>query len=146
MRISRSQLFLTELIAAILLFALCMAVCAGVFLRAHTLARESQQQTQALYAAQTAIEIFSADPDLSQLAKALEGEWDPEDFSRLLAGYTQDWTPCSLDQAQFLLTGTLSPSGSLVEVSITIENATGPVLCSVTDGVYIPDGGGEDVA
>ncbi len=146
MKISRSQLFLTELIAAILLFALCMAVCAGVFLRAHHLARESQQQTQALYAAQTAAETFSADPNLSHAAKALEGQVSAEASAKLLVGYAKDWTPCALEQAQFLLTGTLTQTGSYAELTITVENSVGNALSTVTTGVYIANGGGEDVA
>lgn len=146
MKIARSQLFLTELIAAILLFALCMAVCAGVFLRAHHLARESQQQTQALYAAQTAVETFSAGPSLSQVAELLDGQVNTQDPSQLLIGYTSDWLPCPLEQAQFFLTGTLTQSGSYAELSITVESNSGTLLSAVTDGFYLADGGDEDVA
>lgn len=144
MKISRSQLFLTELIAAIMLFALCMAVCAGVFLRANQLSRESQQRTNALYVAQSAAESFAADPRPEGLAAQLEGQYTQE--AGLLVGYDDKWTPCPPDTARFLLRGELNEIGSYWELRLTVETAGGEPLHSLTQGLYVAEGGAEHVS
>lgn len=144
MKISRSQLFLTELIAAIVLFALCMAVCAGVFLRANQMSRESQRQTSALYAAQSAAETFAADPRMDQLASQLEGHLTQE--TALVVGYDGNWTPCSPEEAKFLLRGELAQEGSYWELQLTVETADGALLSSLTQGLYVDEGGQRHVS
>ncbi|MGE4352471.1 MAG: hypothetical protein AB7D36_00100 [Oscillospiraceae bacterium] len=59
--ISRSTLFLTELIFNLLIFVVCAAVCTGLLVRANGLMTKSTQLTEAVYIAQTLAESDVAD-------------------------------------------------------------------------------------
>jgi|GEM_PF-1000603 len=58
--ISRSALFLMELISAILIFSIAAAVCVRLFARAHTLSEQASEQTGAVRAVTTAAEAVRA--------------------------------------------------------------------------------------
>lgn len=58
--VTRSTLFLTELILDLFIFILCTAVCVGLFMKARGMSRDSGNLTRAVYLAQTAAEEFRA--------------------------------------------------------------------------------------
>ena len=57
----RSSLFLLELMIAILFFCLASAVCVQIFVKAHTISRETQELNTALEKVSGYTELFLAD-------------------------------------------------------------------------------------
>ena len=86
---SSSVVFLTELLLALTIFALCSSVCARLFAASHMLSERSGAISQAVISTQSAIEVF----------KKYEA---PQDIARLLRGtaegdgcvvyYGEDWS------------------------------------------------------
>ncbi|MDR0570645.1 MAG: hypothetical protein LBG71_05450 [Clostridiales Family XIII bacterium] len=76
---SRSALFLTELILAILIFTLSMGICGSVFARAFEAASGSERLNQAVNRAQNAAEEFHARDDAAALAGSLQGSLSASD-------------------------------------------------------------------
>lgn len=56
--VTRSTLFLTELILNFFIFIVCAVVCVGLIVKAQGMSRESGELTRAVYLAQTAAEAF----------------------------------------------------------------------------------------
>ncbi len=54
--VTRSTLFLTELIIDLFIFIVCCTVCTGLLVQANRLSRESSQLTDAVYIAQSGVE------------------------------------------------------------------------------------------
>lgn len=81
----RSSLFLLELMIAILFFCLASAVCVQIFVKAHTISRETQELNTALEKVSGYTELFLADA-LTE---------DTEIF------YDADWQECSKDEASY---------------------------------------------
>lgn len=69
---SKSSLFLLELAVAIVFFALASVICIQLFVKSHTLSRESSEMSMAVVQAQSVAEAY----------KAAQG--DSEKLSRLL--------------------------------------------------------------
>ena len=63
---SKNGLFLMELMAVIVVFALCAAVCLSVFSRAKQTSQQSARLTGAVLAVQSQAECFKAGLDLPQ--------------------------------------------------------------------------------
>jgi len=63
--VKRSSLFLTELIIDLFIFAVCTAVCAGLFIKAYSMSRQSTELTQEVYIAQSAAERFRQGEDIA---------------------------------------------------------------------------------
>lgn len=81
----RSSLFLLELMIAILFFCLASAVCVQIFVKAHTISRETQELNTALEKVSGYTELFLADA-LTE---------DTEVF------YDASWQECSKDEASY---------------------------------------------
>lgn len=71
---SKSELFLIELIVAIVFFAISSAICAQLFVKAHTLSAKSGDLNAAVIQAQNAAESFKAS---GGSAEKLEGILQP---------------------------------------------------------------------
>lgn len=56
----RTNLFLTELVVDLFLFALSAAVCVGLLVHARSMSQESGELTDAVYVAQSAAELWRA--------------------------------------------------------------------------------------
>jgi hypothetical protein len=76
--VNRSSLFLTELIIDLFIFTVCTAVCAGLFIKAYSMSRQSTELTQEVYIAQSAAERFRQGEDISSQCR-----------------YHADGTPCA---------------------------------------------------
>jgi hypothetical protein len=70
---SRSVLFLTELIIAILIFALSMGICGGVFASAFMTATAGTNLNRAVFLSESAAEAFHAYDDLADFAAEIGG-------------------------------------------------------------------------
>jgi hypothetical protein len=87
---SRSVLFLTELIIAILIFALCMGICGGVFARAFAATTTSANLNNAVFIAESAAEAFYACENTADFAEMINGKPDGSG-SAVSVYYSRDW-------------------------------------------------------
>lgn len=63
----RSTLFLLELLMAILLFSLAATVCVQIFVKSHTLEKESTELTKAVFLSTSVAEIFRSNDNYEEL-------------------------------------------------------------------------------
>ena len=101
----RSSLFLLELMIAILFFCLASAVCVQIFVKAHTISRETQELNTALEKVSGYTELFLADA-LTE---------DTEVF------YDADWQECSKDEVVIRV----EPDGKLLHGTSTVQRLSG---------------------
>lgn len=74
-RLSRSQLFLLELMIDLIFFCACSAVCIALLAHAHALSTDSAALSHAVVAAENAAEAFRAsEGDTAQTARLLEAD------------------------------------------------------------------------
>jgi len=100
MRNRRSAIFLTELLAAILIFAVAAGVSIRIFAFARTRADDSRDLGRAVLAAESAAERWRAGDDTA----------DARYFDR-------DWEPCAESGAAYTLT--LAASGQTAEIRVS---------------------------
>lgn len=97
-----TNLFLLELLPAILVFAFAAAVCMQIFAFARNRANESRNLSSAVLAAESAAECWkAADGDLEETARMLDGACGN---GGVTVWYERDWMPCAQPQASFRLT------------------------------------------
>lgn len=97
---SRSAVFLIEILLALLIFALCSSVCAGLLVRAYRLSKESGSLNQAVIAAQSGAEAFKNRPGVHDLALSLEGV--AED-GVCYVYYDEGWLPTTAPEAAYIM-------------------------------------------
>lgn len=120
-------LFMIELVMAVGIFALCAAVCVGLFVRAETLSRGSADRDQAVAAARSASEAFRArGGDLEAAAQVLEGARIAD--GSLVVGYDESWRATA--------------SGAVYTLTLAPVEAEGYALAAVT----VTGGDGETLA
>ena len=105
----RSSLFLLELMIAILFFCLASAVCVQIFVKAHTISRETQELNTALEKVSGYTELFLADA-LTE---------DTEVF------YDASWQECSKDEASYEIVIRVEPDGKLLHGTFTVQRLSG---------------------
>lgn len=125
----RSSLFLLELIIAILFFSLTSAVCVQIFVRAHLISRQTQEQNMALEKISGFMEVFlagdsiqdlpgvtSADSSSSSMKASASSDAatsSKTDVSEYLIYYDTDWQICDPDEASYLVRIQIKPQGAL---------------------------------
>ena len=71
---SRTTLFFMELVVVIFFFAVCSAICIGVFGNAHQVAKESEHLSKAVLETRSAASCYKASGgDMKRAAKLLNG-------------------------------------------------------------------------
>lgn len=105
----RSSLFLLELMIAILFFSLASAVCVQIFVKAHTISRETQELNTALEKVSGYTELFLADA----LTEDMEVYYDA------------DWQKCSKEEASYLIEIRVEPDGKLLHGTFTAKRLSG---------------------
>lgn len=108
--VTRSTLFLTELILDLFIFVVCTAVCAGLFMKASGMSRDSGELTRAVYLAQTAAEQFRSGKNPAPLSQ-----------DGLTVSISDFFSGDGLRSAEIAVS---SPDGSIV-YSLTVERAEG---------------------
>ena len=73
LRRSRNLLFLTEIILAIAVFAVCAVICVSLLLQAERISEQSSDLTQAVFLAQNAVEVARLADNLLTVAEILGG-------------------------------------------------------------------------
>ncbi len=88
---SKSGLFLMELLAVILLFSVCAAVCLQLFAYANVTAQNAENLSYGAMVSYSCAACYQAtDGDLQQMATLLEGKVDGDTVVVL---YDQEWQP-----------------------------------------------------
>ena len=90
-RPTRSGLFAIELLIAVGVFALCAAICVGLFVRAEVISQESEETTRMIAEARSVVECWKAAGGdfarTAQLCGGIGGE------SAVTVLYDADWNP-----------------------------------------------------
>jgi hypothetical protein len=116
---SRSVLFLTELIIAILIFALSMGICGGVFANAFMTATAGTNLNEAVFLSESAAEAFHAYDDVADFAAGIGGSLSDDGA---VVYYDEDWRPQSApDGAQFTLAARISEEDGLLTATIDVS-------------------------
>ena len=116
----RSSLFLMELLVAILFFLLASAVCVRLFVKSHTLERDSINLNHAVTAATTVAEIFrnqEAPYDLlkDQFPLGIQSE------QCFCIFYNENWELCSFSESSYEVLLNTEISDSFVIGSIAVS-------------------------
>jgi hypothetical protein len=126
---SRPALFLTEMIVAILIFALCMGVCGGMFVRSFTASSKSTNLNNAVFMAESLAEAFRSYDDLQEMAEKFGG-FLSDDMQALTLYYDKGWSYSDqLRDAGFAVTITAAPaSEAIMTADISVYGGTGLIL------------------
>ena len=119
----RSTLFLMELIMAILLFSLAAAVCVQVFVKSHTIEKESTALTKAVFASSSVAEIFRSSDDYEELLLAEFPQAISENDGYLIY-YDEDFSPVVSD-GTYCLKFTTDTEDNFVTGHISVYPSSG---------------------
>jgi hypothetical protein len=123
---SRSVLFLTELILAILIFALSMGICGGVFASAFMTATTGTNLNEAVFLSESAAEAFHAYDDARDIAAAIGGS--PTDDGAAVY-YDKDWRLAKTPNgAPYTLVLRISEEGDLATAAINVSRGSKPIF------------------
>ncbi|MCR5501603.1 MAG: hypothetical protein K6F53_01190 [Lachnospiraceae bacterium] len=145
---SKASLFLMELIMSILFFSLSAAVCVQLFVRSHTLSRDSLQLNYAVIASESMAETFyAADGDLAALKATLPDSYYNEARHTVNIYYDSSFRPININDftytGRYILSGTLSEDGDLKILTITYtDKKANKEIYSIAPALY-PKGGAE---
>jgi hypothetical protein len=126
---SRSVLFLTELIIAILIFALSMGICGGVFASAYMTATAGTDLNEAVFLSESAAEVFRARDSIADFANDIGG--GVIDGGNVAVYYDKDWKPqSSSDGAKYTLLAIsgVSEESGLEAAIIHVSRGTKPIF------------------
>jgi hypothetical protein len=119
---SRSVLFLTELIIAILIFALSMGICGGVFANAHMTATAGTNLNEAVFLSESAAEAFHARDNITDFANDIGGS-ETEDGA--VVYYDKDWRPQGgPDGARYTMIARISETGDISTAVISVSQGS----------------------
>ena len=101
-RLSRTRLFLLEMMVNLLIFCVCAAICLMTFSHAYSLSAESRAAEQAQRLTENAAAAFRASGgDLTALPGLLSGRCEGDSFT---AWYSQDGQPVRESRGIYRLT------------------------------------------
>lgn len=101
---SKTSLFLMELIMSILFFCLASAVCVQMFVKSHTLSRDSLILNHAIVWSESMAETFySCDGDLTAMNEILESSIYKENSSTIDLYFDEEFNPVSSEESAFYL-------------------------------------------
>ncbi len=98
---SRSSIFLMEIMIAILFFSLVSAVCLQIFVRSHSLSRETSSLNMSVSLCSSVAEIIKSAEDPGDAMETLKDEYPLSsiDNNMALLTYSKDWEPCGEEDA-----------------------------------------------
>lgn len=121
----RSNLFLLELILAILFFSLAATICVQYFVKSHTMEMNSAERNYAVNCAATVAEVLrSSDEPLNALEDYFpDGEAEGNLY---YIYYDKNWQPAKSDDSAYLLTLNLSEKNAMLtgDIDITKEDVS----------------------
>jgi hypothetical protein len=109
MKVSKSAIFLFELMITILIFVICAAICINIFVKAHGYSSKSEDLTNAVAVAVSEVEMFKAEPEKAT---------DHTDY------YTGDWNKTDTEtRSAFKVIANLNKTGNgMYTYVVTISN------------------------
>jgi hypothetical protein len=123
---SRSVLFLTELIIAILIFALSMGICGGVFANAFMTATTGTNLNEAVFLSESVAEAFHAYDDFSDFAANIGGVATED---AVTVYYDKNWNPLpDSDGVQYTLVAAVSKEGNVATAVINVSRGSKPIF------------------
>lgn len=116
----RSCLFLMELIFTITLFLITVVVCVPIFIKSHTVEKESAELNQAVFASVSVAEILRSGEDFEEilLKEFPETEHLSDTF---LLYYDENWEPTSSSHASYELSVKISQEDNLLSAFISVS-------------------------
>ncbi len=145
---SRASLFLMELMLSILFFSLSAVVCVQLFVKSHTLSRQSVKLNHAVIASESMAEAFySSDGNLSSMQSVLEGSVHDQDTISMYFGEEFELIPApgsdfdadKNEKICYVLTGKTVPLNDtgLIKLSISYtERASSEVIYSLNPELF----------
>ena len=116
----KSVLFLTELILAIMIFALCMGICGSIFVKSYEVTRSSSNLSSAVFLAENAAEAFRMEDDPLILADYISGIVNSS--GDIVAYYNRKWELAEPGAAIYTLTLHVSEEGLIKKADISIAS------------------------
>jgi len=123
-RPTATGLFMIELLLAVGIFALCAAVCLGLFAKAETVSQDCADQDRAVEAAKSAAAVFRLWGWQEELAEASGGS---EEDGVVTICYNGDWQPAE-GEAAYTLTLTPVPEKPCPEAELRVTRRDGTEL------------------
>ncbi len=130
---SRSVVFLTEVLLALMIFAMCSSVCAGLLVRAYRLSKESGSLNQAVLVAQSGAEAFKNRPEAQAMALILQGVAE-EGACRVY--YDEGWQPTTAGGAAYILHIVPQQRASLRFAEILVSDSKGAEIFKLETSVW----------
>lgn len=137
----RVNTFFVELLLAIFFFGICAAVLTNIFWNAHSLATYSNRQNAAVLTASSYIEEVKAAIGRTESLEALGERLPPKEQF-----YGEDWQLLDSQtgsEADFFLlcqqTSETSETGTLLTFVVTVSEADGDELCTLSAKRYLPE-------
>ena len=134
---SKSVVFLTELLLALMIFALCSSICASLFAWSYRLSGYSVALSQAVVAAQSAAEAFKRTTSPEGLASTLEGTVEGGDCA---VGYDEDWKATRLADAAYVMRVRFAQDDILRRGLISVRDADGEEIFSLEASALLTEG------
>lgn len=130
-RLSRTRLFLLEMLVNLLVFCVGAAICLLALSRAYSLSADSRVATQAQRITENAAMAFrTADGDLSALPNLLSGRCEDDTFT---AWYSQDWQPVREKNGIYRLVIRSKPlENHVVQAKIEVYPPAGEPVAALT--------------
>lgn len=130
-RLSRTRLFLLEMLVNLLVFCVGAAICLMTLSRAYSLSADSRAAAGAQRAAENAAMAFrTADGTLSALPALLSGRAEDDSFT---AWYDQNWQPVREKNGIYRLHIRTKPlENHVVQAQITVYPPEGEPIAALT--------------
>ncbi|MBR2401453.1 MAG: hypothetical protein IKB01_01615 [Lachnospiraceae bacterium] len=138
MRNSRASLFLMELMISILFFSLSSAVCIQLFVKAHTINTDTENQSNATLIAQDISELFHHTYGNKEQFLSYYDKYETEE-NEVLLFFTDNNHSCSKENAHYTATLSFNQDGAfrILTMKITCSGKE-DILYSSTLKKYIP--------
>jgi len=99
---SKASLFLIEKLIVIVVFAICAAACADIFVESYLMANDSRDMNFALTAAKNGAELYKSHEDLFETAKMLGGKINADSGSAVVY-YDSGWQVSGIEDAEYIM-------------------------------------------
>lgn len=134
----RSNLFLMEMILAILFFSLASAVCMQLFVKARVLSEKTSAQNHSMVLAKSAASAFEAGDGTLESLQENYPKSLLED-SRLRIYYDEDWKLCTEKEKTYEMCITIEArDGNLTTAIIAVKGSDDAELFRLSASCYQP--------
>ena len=129
---SKASLVLIEKLIVVVVFAICAAACAGIFVESYLMANSARDLSYALAAAKNGAERLKAYGNLSDTAESLGGRVYVDEAISAVVYYDSDWVVSEPDLAAYVMR-IQSAGGSVSELflsELSVEKLSGENILS----------------